>query len=123
MALSTKERSLAALIFMGIAVVIVYVINPSETPLIPCYFYTITGLQCAGCGMTRAGHHFLHGNFANAWNFNPLIFVTVPAIAYFGLRSLLIIWHGKRLPAMRLSIWVYIALPLAVLGFTIVRNI
>lgn len=123
MVLSTKQRSLAAMIFMGIAAMIVYAINPSETPLIPCYFYTITGLQCAGCGMTRAGHHFLHGNFTNAWNFNPLIFVTVPAIAYFGLRSLLIVWRGKRLPAMRLPIWAYIALSLAVLGFTIVRNI
>ncbi len=123
MALSLKKRSVVALILMGIGTMVLYIINPSDTPLIPCYFYRITGLQCAGCGMTRAGHHFLHGNFETAWNFNPLIFVTVPVIAYYGMRSLLAQWYGIRLPTMRLPIWAYIALSLAILGFTIVRNI
>lgn len=123
MVISERSRSLAALIAIGIGIIVVYTLNPSETPLIPCYFYKITGLQCAGCGMTRAGHHLLHGNLMTAWNFNPLIFVTVAAIGYWGMRSLLKVWWGKHLPGIRIPVWAYILLSVGVLGFTLSRNI
>lgn len=36
-----------------------------------CVFHRITGLDCPGCGMTRAFLRLLHGDWRGAWAFNP----------------------------------------------------
>ena len=49
-----------------------------------CLFSLITGWHCPGCGLTRAGIACLHGDLPSAWRLNPLIFVVVPAILFYG---------------------------------------
>ena len=44
----------------------------------PCLFRKLTGLQCPGCGTTRALHHLLHGDVAGAFRLNPMLFAAVP---------------------------------------------
>ena len=44
----------------------------------PCVFHAMTGLQCPGCGSTRALHHLLHGDVAGAFRLNPFLFLVVP---------------------------------------------
>lgn len=39
--------------------------------LFPCYFATLTGLPCPGCGMTRATVALLKGNFRLALAYHP----------------------------------------------------
>jgi len=39
-----------------------------------CAFHALTGLQCPGCGMTRAFCAISHGQFADAWKLNPVSF-------------------------------------------------
>jgi hypothetical protein len=34
--------------------------------------------SCPGCGLTRATQHFLHFDFAVAWDFNKLVVITFP---------------------------------------------
>jgi len=36
-----------------------------------CLFHALTGWECPGCGMWRASHCLLHGDFASAWKYNP----------------------------------------------------
>ncbi len=36
-----------------------------------CPFLIVTGLPCAGCGMTRAVYHILTGSFARGMKLNP----------------------------------------------------
>jgi hypothetical protein len=47
-----------------------------------CFFSIMTGHHCWGCGITRACHAFLEGNFNLAWMENPLIFIVFPALLY-----------------------------------------
>jgi hypothetical protein len=57
--------------------------DPSEqgfTP--PCLFFTFTGLYCPGCGTLRALHQLFNGNVSAAFWLNPLIFLSIPFVAY-----------------------------------------
>ncbi len=47
----------------------------------PCMFHQLTGLQCPGCGATRAVFHLLHGDLAGAFRLNQFLFVVAPFIA------------------------------------------
>jgi len=56
--------------------------NPEHHLFYPrCPLFALTGLQCAGCGATRALHLLLHGDFAGALAQNPLLFIAVPFAA------------------------------------------
>jgi len=63
-------------IFAVFTLIISFVFRPDSLPQINlCLFYAITGLQCPGCGMTRAFCSISHGQFANAWRLNPFSFI------------------------------------------------
>ena len=36
-----------------------------------CLFHRLTGLECPGCGMTRAFARLLQGDWRGAWAYNP----------------------------------------------------
>jgi hypothetical protein len=40
---------------------------------IPCLWKTLTGMECPGCGLSRAGAHLVRGHFAAALKQNALI--------------------------------------------------
>jgi hypothetical protein len=45
-------------------------------PLFPaCFFKTITGISCPGCGLTRAICAISHGRIADAWHWHPFSFI------------------------------------------------
>ena len=50
---------------------------------IPCPFYTVTGLKCPGCGMTRMCMDIMHLDFKAAYLENRAIFVTLPVLGWF----------------------------------------
>ena len=37
----------------------------------PCPLYFYCGIQCPGCGLTRAAIAILQGNLTDAWHFHP----------------------------------------------------
>lgn len=58
-----------------------FVSDPSSSPVMPrCWFKTLTGLQCPGCGTQRALHAALHGRLAEAVQYNALLVVAVPLL-------------------------------------------
>ena len=68
----------------GIAAV-VYFFNPSAYGIYPvCQFHRLTGLNCPGCGATRALYALLHGDPATALRDNALL---VLGLAGMGLRG------------------------------------
>ena len=67
-----KSATLSPGIFAGVVLgataigvgAMVFFFNPSTHGFYPvCLFHSLTGLNCPGCGMTRALYALLHGNF------------------------------------------------------------
>lgn len=54
----------------------------------PCVFHLVTGVDCPGCGMTRAFLRLSHGDISGAFDFHPFS----PILA---LLLLLIAWGPK----------------------------
>ncbi len=55
--------------------------------LIPCLFTTLFDVHCPGCGITHAFIELLSFNFAEAWHYNPLIFIVIPAGAFYVVKD------------------------------------
>ncbi len=70
---------LAAVTAMGMAALALRAIDPVTLSWLPLRTScgAVTGLPCIFCGITRALHHLLNGQFARALYFNWLAFVVV----------------------------------------------
>jgi len=81
---------------------------PGEASYYPrCQFHQLTGLHCPGCGMTRAAHAALNGQFSQALAYNLLAPVFLPVVAVSILWSLWSwAWGGTdRRPTRRPGRW------------------
>src|SRR5262245_232827 len=88
----------------------------------PCIFRLLTGLQCPGCGSTRALHQLLHGHFFAAFTLNPLFVIAIPLLLYALLRHTTLSFQGitpkpNALPAR----YIYLIF-VVIVSFWIVRN-
>ena len=54
----------------------------------PCLFRYFTHLQCPGCGVTHMLLELLHGNFREAYNSHPVLFLWGPFLLWFVIKSL-----------------------------------
>src|SRR5437764_764257 len=89
-----------ALLGAGVlACLILFYFPPEKTPIYPrCMLYTLTGLQCPGCGGLRAAHHLLHGHIRTAFHYNPLLFVLLPVLGAIPLSYVYRTQTGHHLP-------------------------
>ena len=98
------------------------VIDPAGGPPL-CPFKAMTGLDCPGCGMTRAAHQLLSGHLTAALDLNVLVVVVLPLLAWWGFASLTRAFGGSRLPTVTLSrAWLVTAV-VVVAVFGVLRNI
>ena len=100
----------------------VYTHDPFQGGVTFCTFRLLTGLDCPGCGMTRAAYLLLHGHPGLALRQNPFIFL-IPPLAYMGLSELSPALCGRRLPQIPVRPWMLVALGALVLAFTVARNL
>lgn len=127
MALQDPKRALAAIgIVLAVTVAsgILFFVDPETTPLFPpCPFYWLTGLWCPGCGSGRALHALLHGEMLRALDYNSLMVVSLPFLAYAGVSGLILSFRGKGLPRMLHGrYWGWFVVCLVIL-YWIARNI
>ena len=79
-----------------LAAAIYFNFDPSESRLFPqCIFYSLTGYKCPGCGLQRALHAVLHGDFAAVWHYNAALFFFVPVIGLYGASEFLRTKHQR----------------------------
>jgi len=97
-------------------------VDPSHGPTI-CPFKLVTGLDCPGCGGTRAAHDLFTGHVGAALSMNVLAVVAMPFLLWGLFVSLTAMLGGPRWRAFSLSpTWTRVAL-VAVVVFWVVRNL
>ena len=61
---------------------VLYTYPPVTSGFYPqCAFKQATGLDCPGCGTTRALHALVHGRVVDAFLFNPFLFAVMAMFA------------------------------------------
>ena len=122
-----RKMRIALLLCAGAAAcagaVYLYFHNPYEYPL-PCIFYVLTGFYCPGCGAGRASYSILHGRFADAFCYNPLMTILLPLIGLY-IAARMVDWiitggnHVDRKINAKFLTWVLVV----VVVYGVVRNI
>jgi len=84
---TSRARNLAIATMVWFTIVIGSLVllffNPTTTGFFPvCPFRALTGLQCPGCGSTRACYQLMHLHPIAAFKLNPLMMLTLPFILY-----------------------------------------
>jgi hypothetical protein len=88
-----------------------------------CLLKLTTGLDCPGCGGTRALWFLLHGNLPDAARHHFLFIFAVPFLAYLYLAWAARQSFGWRLPPLRLSSKLLSGFLVAWLIFSVARNL
>src|SRR5258705_13398139 len=120
-----NKRLTALLIWLSIALAATYlfIFEPGKTGFFPaCPFRTLTGFSCPGCGSTRGLHRLLHGDVIGAFEFNPLVILSLPFLFYALVRYTSAARGGRPVKWNQLDvkyIWVLLAV---VLSFWVFRN-
>lgn len=103
--------------------VYLYFHNPYDYPL-PCIFYVLTGFYCPGCGAGRASYSILHGRFADAFCYNPLMTVLLPFIGlYVTVRTLDWVVTGGNHIDHRISVKFLVGVLVVIFVYGVLRNI
>ena len=88
-----------------------------------CPLHAMTGLNCAGCGATRACHELLRGNVLQALAYNPLTVILSPFAAYLLLCWGVAVFSERRLPLPEFKLPLLFLTIGAIIAFSIIRNI
>lgn len=78
---SLIKNNRSQIVFCGFFVCLIglyFFIDPSKSAyFLKCPLKTITGYECAGCGVQRAFHELLHFRFLEAFKYNPLFIIAI----------------------------------------------
>ncbi|MFZ1072607.1 MAG: DUF2752 domain-containing protein [Verrucomicrobiia bacterium] len=102
---------------------VLYFFNPSTHGFYPvCLFHELTGLNCPGCGGTRAAYQLLHGHLLNALRDNALFILTLAALVGHGLWFMArkVLHQPATLAVPPKVLWAYLILAI---GFGVLRNL
>jgi hypothetical protein len=116
------------LVVAGIAAagcLLVGLVDPTRTQLFPpCPFKAITGgLDCPGCGATRAMHSMLNGDIAAAAGFNAMLLVALPYLLYSWLAWAMPAVTNRRLPILRIPAKAVYGILAVVMLWWVARNL
>ena len=102
---------------------VLYFFNPTTHGFYPvCMFHKLTGLNCPGCGATRAAYQLLHGHLLRALQDNALFVLTLAALTAQGA-----CWALKRIQNQPAALmvppkawWAFLVIAFV---FTVLRNL
>jgi len=98
------------------------VVDPTGGPTI-CPFKAWTGLDCPGCGATRAAHQLLNGHLLAAMDLNVAFVLAVPFVLWWLGTWFVTALGGPTLPGFRPSPTVLRVAVVVLVLFGIARNV
>jgi hypothetical protein len=121
-----RQWPIAALVAsaVGVALGLLWWLDPARTPVPLCTFYAMTGLHCPGCGTLRATHELLHGHPLAALHDNAIWTLSLPLLSYLGGSQLWTLLGHRPWPGdvtQRRWFWIGVAMVAAV--FCVLRNL
>ena len=87
-----------------------------------CLLHATTGLNCPGCGATRAMHQLLHGNVVAAAHLNLLFVLCFPVAVWWAIRLVSGWFSGRPVDTSIRPAWLWTFLAVASV-FTVLRNL
>jgi hypothetical protein len=118
---------LSVSLLIGSAIVLLGLLwwfDPAKAHLPMCTFHVLTGLDCPGCGATRATHELLHGRLLAAWRYNALWVLMLPVVVYSAVSELRALAGRRALPGdLPRQPWFWVAVVAAAMAFFVVRNL
>ena len=120
-----SKRLTALLVWLTLAAGATYlfIFEPGKSGFFPvCPFRALTGFTCPGCGSTRGLHRLLHGDIVGAFEFNPLLVVSLPFLLYALVRYTTAAVTGRPLQGNRLNAKYIWMLFVVIMSFWIFRN-
>lgn len=113
----------AALIAVA-ALLYLYFTEEGSGAGIPCPIYSLTGLYCPGCGISRALRSILHLDFYRALRYNAAFTISFPFIAAYVFALILsYIVNGKDKVSKKIPVVILYAAAGIFILFGIMRNI
>ena len=88
-----------------------------------CWFYSLTGLHCPGCGATRALHALLQGEMGRAVDYNVLAVVLGPAVMAWSVFLLYRALRYRRVSPPAIPGHVLAGALLTAITFAVLRNL
>jgi hypothetical protein len=122
-----RQLMITAGVWLSLAAVAIFLFffnpaSPANQWFPKCPFRLVTGMQCPGCGSTRAFYQLLHLHPIAAFKLNPLMVLTLPFIVYGFLgftRSAIMGRPQRRLFIPPIYLWAWLFL---LIFFWIFRN-
>ena len=123
---STVERIFAGagILTIGVGAFAVRYFNPTTAGFFPgCPLFSLTGILCPGCGLTRGFHALFHGDILAALHFNALLPVFALVIGFLFVSMLLIVVRGRGLSWRIFSPSAMYGFLFIVAAFFVLRNL
>jgi hypothetical protein len=121
----TRRSLTTPLVATGALVVgctVLRLVDPAGGPTI-CPFKAWTGLDCPGCGATRAAHQLLNGHLLAALDLNAMFVLAVPLLVWWIGARLVEAFGGPAIPLLRVSPTMLRVAIVVLIVFGIVRNL
>jgi hypothetical protein len=107
---------------IGAAVGFTLWVRPTTSPS-TCLLHIFTGLDCPGCGGTRAAWYLLHGDILAAFRHHAMFVIAVPFLLYLHVSWTLRRAFRVRVPQLKISATAMLVFMLVWLVFSIARNL
>ncbi len=123
---SNVERVFAAagILAVGAGSAVVWYFNPSNVNFLPvCPLYSMTGIACPGCGLTRGFHALFHGDILTALDYNALLPLFCLIFGYLFLGMFLVAVRGRGLSMKFFRPGLLYSLLIILIVFSVLRNL